>query len=61
MFCHKCGNGLPEDSGFCHKCGTKLIKSVEPTESVDVVAPVQPIIETIQSVYEPSNPNEGLT
>ena len=24
MFCHKCGNKSPQDSGFCNACGTKL-------------------------------------
>ena len=24
MFCTKCGNQLPEDSGFCQKCGVTI-------------------------------------
>lgn len=27
MFCHKCGNQLPEDSGFCPKCGAKMMSA----------------------------------
>jgi len=27
MFCHKCGNKLPEDAVFCNKCGVKTVIS----------------------------------
>lgn len=26
MFCHKCGNKVPEGASFCQKCGERLIK-----------------------------------
>jgi hypothetical protein len=35
MFCHNCGNQLPEGSEFCTKCGTKLIISDSLTPSSD--------------------------
>lgn len=40
MFCSKCGNQLPEDSGFCHKCGAKIVcaDSSQQTQDTDVLA-----------------------
>jgi len=31
MFCHKCGNKLPEESNFCSKCGNKQEASSDVT------------------------------
>jgi hypothetical protein len=51
MYCHKCGNKLPEDSGFCHKCGAKIVhtdavqqtpNAVMPTEEPRVASVVDP-------------------
>lgn len=27
MFCRKCGNKIPNDSGFCYKCGARVLTS----------------------------------
>lgn len=29
MFCHRCGNRLPEDSAFCNRCGVRLRSTTE--------------------------------
>ncbi len=34
MFCHNCGNELPEGAKFCTRCGTK-ITSLEPQQEAD--------------------------
>lgn len=39
MFCHKCGNQLPEDSGFCHKCGTKVVHAEATYQGSDAYVP----------------------
>ena len=36
MFCHKCGNKLPEGSDFCSKCGTKLLSGDDTTQATSV-------------------------
>jgi hypothetical protein len=38
MFCSKCGNQLPEGSGFCHKCGAKLVTSESAQQAPGVPA-----------------------
>jgi len=52
MFCHMCGNQLPDDSAFCNKCGTKLIDDttqqvvVEPNSSV-TQNPIEPVLPKV--------------
>ena len=39
MFCHKCGNQIPEDSGFCPKCGTKIVRAEAIRQTTETTAP----------------------
>ena len=39
MFCHKCGNQIPEDSGFCPKCGTKIVRAEAIQQTTETIAP----------------------
>ena len=32
VFCHKCGNELPDDAQYCNKCGVTLLVSNSKTE-----------------------------
>lgn len=41
MFCHKCGNQLPEDASFCNKCGVK-IPTGDATANIPVEAESHP-------------------
>lgn len=40
MFCHNCGNSLPEGTKFCQKCGAKVVfeESVQQSPEESVVA-----------------------
>lgn len=54
MFCNKCGNKLPEDSGFCPKCGTKIVSADTIQQTSDMSAPTtQP---GAINIAEPSHP-----
>lgn len=64
MFCYKCGEKLPDDSGFCYKCGTKTVKPAQnesdsaPTYSQTILsssinAPTQRSESTQPSQYQP--------
>lgn len=33
MFCHQCGNILPDDARFCGKCGARITESQKATQS----------------------------
>jgi len=52
MFCHKCGNELPEDSGFCHKCGTKMVKDAPVQQSNETDSPTTKPVETVSPLSE---------
>lgn len=34
MFCHKCGNELPETAKFCPTCGTEVLKKQQTSEKI---------------------------
>ena len=43
MFCHKCGNKMPEDASFCQKCGAKLLgEDTAPQTTVEPVSKASP-------------------
>ena len=39
MFCHQCGQSLPDDSTFCFNCGTKMDGAAEPEAAPQQAAP----------------------
>lgn len=43
MFCHKCGNELPNTAKFCGKCGNKIINTSEASETTNVASVISPI------------------
>ena len=43
MFCHKCGNKLPEGSDFCSKCGAKVAQEPEKLTQPTPDAPGQKV------------------
>ena len=51
MFCHKCGNKMPEGSEFCNKCGTKTV--ITETDAT--------VTEEISSPNIPSDPTKITT
>jgi len=57
MFCHKCGNKLPEGSGFCNGCGAKLVAAdtTQPSETPsNPDEAVSPPTETAQVLEDAS-------
>lgn len=36
MFCHKCGNQLPEGALFCQKCGAQIVNRGSKDQSLDI-------------------------
>lgn len=44
MFCHKCGNAIPEGSAFCPKCGERVVGTAETaaTETAAAAATTAP-------------------
>lgn len=37
MYCHKCGNKLPDQAGFCPVCGTKVNRGEEASPKTDTI------------------------
>ena len=60
-FCSRCGNKVPEGSGFCNRCGSSIIPpgsnapaTTVPDQRAHVQRPVEREILTIEPLIEPS-------
>ena len=42
MYCHQCGQQLPEEAAYCPACGTKVIYEEQNTENTISAAPTSP-------------------
>ena len=62
-FCSRCGNKVPEDSGFCNRCGSSIIppgstapvKPAVPDYRAQVQRPIEHEIQTIEPLIESSS------
>ena len=59
-YCSRCGNRVPEGSGFCNRCGSPIVvpgsltPATPPSAAVPQTADYEPIVGRIQSIDEDS-------